>query len=240
MMKKLLKNSLIVAALFAASIGFSQTVSNITLVSTGSTGSVTTSDPAHQSTIQVEAGGTLEATFTVSTVPANMEPVERTFSVVKYTTAATNVFNADNSNQFTYAADTYSETFTRTFNVPAEGNAWPGNSGTNVIIGETHKLILNGKRWNTPTTSQWGTSTDIFLEIVSPATLSTNAVEKNKPILYVSQGQLKVNKAADYEIYSITGALVAEGKASKTIDINYLSSGLYIYRTIEGTAKFVK
>lgn len=56
--------------------------------------------------------------------------------------------------------------------------------------------------------------------------------------MYLSQGTLTVN-APQFEIYSISGALVATSKTS-VLDISHLSDGIYILKAPNGALKFVK
>ncbi|OEK08515.1 hypothetical protein A8C32_03420 [Flavivirga aquatica] len=71
-------------------------------------------------------------------------------------------------------------------------------------------------------------------------TLSTNSFNKNELSVRVFDGKLNAPEASDYKIYNITGAIAKEGEGAKTIDISNLASGLYIYKTSKGFAKFIK
>lgn len=69
-----------------------------------------------------------------------------------------------------------------------------------------------------------------------------NTVDFNSQLasVFVSNGFLNVSEAANYQIIAMTGAIVAEGNASYTIDVSSLSSGVYIYKSDLGIAKFVR
>ncbi len=71
-------------------------------------------------------------------------------------------------------------------------------------------------------------------------TLSADRFNKNNLEVYISYGKLNVPKASEYKIYNIMGAVAKEGQGSRAIDVSDLSSGIYIYKTEEGFAKFVK
>ncbi|TGV04006.1 T9SS type A sorting domain-containing protein [Flavivirga rizhaonensis] len=238
MMKKLLKNSIVALTFLAAFSGFSQTVSDITVTATGTMGTVVTPNVTAGQVIQIESGSSFDVEFTVS-VSAFF--IERSFSVVKVgdPKSGDNFFNAQNLREDN--GTTTTKTTTRTINVPANGMNTA--TGETVNIGNKHTVVLNGKAYSAAppsTDNDWGTSTDFVIEIVAPGTLSTNSVSKEKISLSVSNGSLNVSKPADYTIYSITGVQVLRGEAIKTIDISKLSNGIYIYKTQEGTAKFVK
>ncbi len=71
-------------------------------------------------------------------------------------------------------------------------------------------------------------------------TLSTDSVIKNKLRVFVSNETLNVPEASKYQIYSVTGSVVKSGEETRSINVSDLSSGLYIYKTEKGFAKFVK
>ncbi|WP_346883378.1 T9SS type A sorting domain-containing protein [uncultured Algibacter sp.] len=71
-------------------------------------------------------------------------------------------------------------------------------------------------------------------------TLSTDSVTKNKLRVFVSNETLNVPEASKYQIYSVTGSVVKSGEETRSINVSDLSSGLYIYKTEKGFAKFVK
>ncbi|MDO6759465.1 hypothetical protein Q4566_04570 [Tamlana sp. 2_MG-2023] len=75
---------------------------------------------------------------------------------------------------------------------------------------------------------------------LSDNTLSTNNVASKIVHVFLSNNTLSVPTPAKYQIMSITGAVVAQGEGSKSIPVSGLASGLYIYKTAEGFAKFVK
>ncbi|NJB84056.1 T9SS type A sorting domain-containing protein [Wenyingzhuangia aestuarii] len=76
--------------------------------------------------------------------------------------------------------------------------------------------------------------------IVGDDTLSTAGIKGKSTGVRVSGASLLVTDAANYQILSIAGAVVAQGSASNSIDISGLASGIYIYKSIKGNAKFVK
>lgn len=77
------------------------------------------------------------------------------------------------------------------------------------------------------------------IQSINYTVLSNSSFELNSATIYVSDNILNVSEVSKYEIYSITGALVSSGEAS-AINISKLSSGVYIYKSEKGTAKFVK
>ncbi|TNJ46372.1 T9SS type A sorting domain-containing protein [Tamlana fucoidanivorans] len=135
-----------------------------------------------------------------------------------------NWINAHDLAITTHAVDEFS---TQTFEITNAN--YTGNVRFQVIFRNSGSAVLDD-----------GSKVRIDQIQLSANTLSSKSFNKAKINIYVANNILNAPKAADYQIYSITGAKVLEGKAVKSIDISSLASGLYIYKTLEGFAKFVR
>lgn len=233
-MKKLLKTSLLTAVFLLTSIGFAQPV--ITLVNLEQTGTV-------------EEGSTANFTLTYKTdasgadIPSNTQrlylpgtgPVSPGFAEIIWTqtNGTETTVNLSFPWPVGFATDTYDWRFF---------NAGDKTDFDWAPLAE-HQADLPGgsKSFGGPTFEPETDYLGLPVLITVEPVLSTKDVV-NKLSVYTSDNKLNVNAthASDYRIYSITGSEVKNGSASTSIDISDLASGLYIYKSEKGFAKFVK
>ncbi|WP_303317620.1 T9SS type A sorting domain-containing protein [Flavivirga abyssicola] len=263
MMKKLLKDSLVVLTFLSATLGFAQEPT-LTIIGVTPPSSVT---PGENATFtidyQVSDGSALSGTYAFYLRVGNY-PLTG-FIDIDYGSTGSGTTPGSVNATFVWPADNKVTEIGGCVGPPNVCGQKDLVSSSALPSGETYefRFFNNGDKndfdWAQPKTAHFTNPAADAADILNPSNnpldgylgvnlrnmvvnpvLSNNDFDVQEIRVYVKEGNLNVPEASDYKIYNIMGAVAKEGKGSRTINVSDLSSGLYIYKTIEGFAKFVK
>jgi len=187
--------------------------------------------------VKTERGSDMMVTFTLTHGANN---IERAFMVVKSGSPAT--------------SDNIGNAYNNIFAEPGEVSPYIEVAGAYSIpidaaLGN-HTLRLNGKNYDGPGSSVWGTVKDVIIEIVETGSLATGNVNAFDFGIYPNPVQDELTIATEEEIASaqivdlVGNTVLTTSEVNGSVDVSSLTSGVYVIRLTSASgvaaSKFVK